>query len=90
MNAINDDDFRTPLREIDIQNIERRLEWERRKRYGFLYRDIRGELTGAELDAKHAQKLRLARHFLNAIIARKERRKVWPANVSMFHRKQAT
>lgn len=98
MNAINDDDLPRTFREIDIRNVHCRLEYERRKRFGFVYADHRGEIGGAVMDAKLRSKVNLARHLLNKVLKekrmqqwREERkdRSVLPDNVCIFHRPQA-
>lgn len=100
MRHIDDADYPRTLREIDIRNINCRIEWERRKRFGFVYSDSRGEVGGAVIDAKLASKARLAKNLRDKVV--KERRmQKWreekaerdmePSNVvSMFHRPQAS
>lgn len=98
MNAIDDDDFPRTFREIDIRNVHCRLEYERRKRFGFVYADHRGEIGGAMLDAQLASKVRLAKYMRDKIVKERrmkewreerEARKTPPNNVCMFHRRQA-
>lgn len=86
---IDDADSIRTIRAIDEMNALCRAEWERRRLMGFLYPDYRG-IDGPLLDAMRTGKLRLAKHFLNAIRARKDRRKAWPENVCMFRKVQAT
>lgn len=75
MRYIDDDDYPRSLREIDIKNINCRLEYERRKRFGFVYSDSRGDIGGAMADAKLASKARLAKHSRDKIVKEKRMQK---------------
>lgn len=89
MNAINDADYHTPLREIDVRNIELRVEWTRRKQYRFEYPDMRGDITGPVLDQHYAMQRQVSEAILREMAVKRIRRKVWPAKVSPFLRRQA-
>lgn len=98
MNAINDDECKTPLRDIDVRNIALRVEWTRRKQYGFEFPDLRGDITGPVLDQSYEMKRMVARVLRDDIRAEKERKDrekqleheqaCRPKVVSIFHQKQ--
>lgn len=81
-----------PVRSLDIQNAQCRARWYWRFYLNQSCADLRNPLRARIDDELHAHKVRLARHHLDAIHARKrkaEEAQRLPANVSMFHRRQA-
>lgn len=85
------DDLAQPrfLRDTQIRNVEQLAKWHARYIMQTDYADMRGDMSGPKVDAKFAEKRRLAKHHLNSIQDRKERRKALAPVVSIFHRPQA-
>lgn len=73
---------------LQRQNLECRIEWNRRYLYQIKYADIREPLLIPLFDRDYADKRRLARALLKEIKGRTRRFPSWASNV-MFLRKQA-
>jgi hypothetical protein len=89
MITLDDADQISSVRSIDFILSRLRAAYELKRSYRLA--DLRGDMTGSLADTAHATKLRLAKHHLDAIRARKEKERLGklPENVSLFHQRQA-
>lgn len=87
--SVERDETMAALNEADYRNIECLVEYQRRKLFGFRYRDIRGDLTGPAFDQDYEDKRRVARALMKDLSTTRILRSVWTTKISGLLRRQA-